>query len=109
MQTHPLIVIGLAMALVFAFNQKSDRTKPTWLQQLQGSQKIFGVIAFVLVVLIMINPELLALGLVGDTFFFDMLVLALSVQMHVMVTGIWRRGVTVAINIVRWNLIPSAG
>lgn len=51
-------------------------------QPLLGWQKLFGAIAVVSVILILLQPEFLALGLFSDTAFFDMLVLAMSLQMH---------------------------
>jgi hypothetical protein len=56
---------------------------------LQGWQKIFGVVAVVLAVLMIINPELLALGLLGDTAFFDLLVLFLSLQLQSVAVRAW--------------------
>jgi len=60
-------------------------------------------------VLILINPEFLALGLLGDTAFFEMLVLALSLQMHLFVTRAFYRCVDVLSGVVRWVGIPSPG
>lgn len=97
------------MVLACAFKKDSVRTKPAWSQHLKGWQKVFGLVAFVSVLLIMINPELLALGLLGDTAFFDMLVLALSLQMVTFVTLAWQRSVAVLTRGVRHLGIPSPG
>jgi hypothetical protein len=59
--------------------------------------------------LIILNPEFLALGLLGDTAFFDMFVLALSLQMHMVVARACRACVTVLIRRVWWIGIPSPG
>jgi hypothetical protein len=108
-QTQLIILVGLAIVLACALKKASGRTKPAWSQHLKGSEKVFGLIAFFSVVLIMINPEFLALGLLGDTAFFDMLVLALSLQMHMVVTQAWHRCATVLTRGVRWIGIPSLG
>jgi hypothetical protein len=46
-------------------------------------------VAFILAVLIILNPEFLALGLVGDTAFFDGLVLLLSLQLQMYAARAW--------------------
>jgi hypothetical protein len=68
---------------------RPNRIKPAWSQQLKGWQKIFGIVAVLLAVLMMMNPELLALGLLGDTAFFDLLVLSLSLQLQTVVARAW--------------------
>jgi hypothetical protein len=50
---------------------------------------LFGVLAFILVVLVVINPEFLALGLVGDTAFFEAFVLLLGLQFQSVATRAW--------------------
>jgi hypothetical protein len=55
----------------------------------------------------MINPEFVALGLLGDTAFFDLLVLALGLQMHTIIIEAWRRGTTALASLDRWLGIPS--
>ncbi len=74
MQTTRLILFGLAL---LAFGLTRTRSQP-----LRGWQKLFGVIAVVFATLMLLQPEFLALGLLGDTAFFDLLVLALGLQMH---------------------------
>ncbi len=78
-------------------------------QPLLGWQKLFGAIGVVSVILILLQPELLALGLFGDTAFFDMLVLAMSLQMHMLVTRALRRGASVVARCVPREWIPSPG
>jgi hypothetical protein len=73
--------------------QGPARAKPQWWQHLKGSQKLLGLVAFVGALLIMMNPELVALGLLGDAAFFDMLVLVLTLQMHQLVVRVWQRWV----------------
>jgi hypothetical protein len=59
--------------------------------------------------LIVINPEFLAFGLIGDTAFLDLLVLALSLQMQMFADRLWRQVRTVLMRGVRWVRIPSPG
>ena len=108
MKNTTIILLGLAM-FAYASTRSTDKTKPTRFQQFQGWQKIFGVVAVILTLLIVLNPEFLALGLLGDTAFFDMLVLALSLQLHTYATHAWRRFATVVTRGVRWAGIPSPG
>jgi hypothetical protein len=83
--------------------------KLKWLNQLTGSQKIFGVVAFLLVLLILLNPEFLALGFLGDTAFFDMLVLAIGLQLHTHFSRIVRGAIIALRKTARWAGIPSPG
>ena len=89
-QTDILILLALAI-LACAFTRAPEKTKPPWSQHFKGWQKLFGFVAVILAVLIIINPELLALGLLGDTVFFDALVLLLSLQLQTIATRWWRR------------------
>ncbi len=101
MKTTSLILLGLAM-IAFTFT----RTRP---RHLKGSQKFFAAVSVVCAVLILLQPEFLALGLLGDTTFFDILVLALSLQMHSYAVQVIRMFVAVLSSSVRWLGIPSPG
>jgi hypothetical protein len=48
------------------------------------------VIAVFLVLLMAMNPEFLALGFLGDAAFFDIMVLALSLQMNMIASRVWQ-------------------
>ena len=102
------VLLGLAM-LAFASKRAARQGKLKWFRQLNGSQKIFGVVAFVLVLLILLNPEFLALGILGDTALFDMLVLAISLQLHTQVIRAGRGFITALTRGMRWAGIPSVG
>lgn len=108
MKRATIILLGLAM-LAYASIRSPDKTKLTWFQHLKGWQKIFGVVAVILTLLIVLNPEFLALGLLGDTAFFDMLVLALSLQMHVFAARVFHSCVNGLSRGVRGLGIPSPG
>ena len=99
----------LALAFVACASTRSGGTKPAWSAHLKGWQKIFGVAAVIMTLVILINPELYALGLLGDTAFFDMMVLALSFQMHTFVVGAFRGSINVLRRGMRWLGIPSPG
>src|SRR6187549_1345957 len=88
MSNSLIILIGFVV-LVCVFIQSAQRAKPARFPHLQGWQKLFGILAFIIVVLVVINPEFLALGLVGDTAFFDAFVLLLSLQFQSIATRAW--------------------
>jgi hypothetical protein len=75
----------------------------------KGWQKVLGVVAAIMALLIVLNPEFLALGILGDTAFFDLIVLALSLQMHMLVAGAFRACVRALVRVVRGLGIPSPG
>ena len=81
----PSILLGLAI-LAYAFNRVSHRIRPASFQRLTWSQKLFGAVAVILVVLIVINPEFLAFGFLGDAAFVDLLVLLMSLQLQMVGT-----------------------
>src|SRR5882672_9599923 len=82
MQNITIILLGMAV-LACTSTRSSDNIRLSRLQHLNGWQKLFGVVAFVMALLIIFNPEFLALGIIGDAGFFDILILALSLQMRV--------------------------
>jgi hypothetical protein len=107
MQKGTIILLSLALAAT-AF-ARSQRSKPAWFRHLKGWQKLLGVVALVTALIILLNPEFLALGLLGDSAFFDMLALALSVQMLVSVQWAWQHLSGGFVRTVRWCGIPSPG
>jgi hypothetical protein len=103
-----IILLGLTL-FVFASLRRRNKAQPTWFQHLRGWQKVFGVVAAILALLIVLNPEFLALGFLGDAAFFEMLVLALSLQMHTFAAGAFRACAQALSQGVRWLGIPSPG
>jgi hypothetical protein len=85
-----IILLGLAI-LAGAFFRTPEGIGPAGSGRLSGWQKLLGVVAFVLALLIVLNPEFLALGLVGDAAFFDALVLLLSLQLQIYLARAWHR------------------
>jgi hypothetical protein len=52
-------------------------------------QRLLGVVAFVAVVLMLINPEFLAFGFAMDAAFFDLLVLLITLQLQLIGSQTW--------------------
>jgi hypothetical protein len=106
---HAQAIILVTLLLLACALNRPTRIEPAWSRCLQGWQKVFGLAAVIMTLLIVLNPEFLALGLLGDTAFFDMLVLALSLQMHMFAARAFRRCVEVLRRSWRWLGIPSLG
>ena len=106
---HTTTILVVALALLACTYIQSNRTKPAWSEHLKGWRKVFGLLGVIAALLIVMNPEFLALGLLGDTAFFDMLVLALSLQLHMFVSRAFHNCVAVLSRSVRWLGIPSPG
>jgi hypothetical protein len=88
MHTRLIVLLGLAI-LAYGSIGFARRSKAARFPHLKGWRKVFGILAFVLVVLVVINPELFALGLLGDTAFFDVFVLLLSLQFQAIAVRTW--------------------
>ncbi len=108
MQKVTFILLGLMM-LAYAVTQSQHKTKPSRFQHLKGWEKLIGVLAVICTLLIVLNPEFLAFGFIGDAAFFDVLVLAISLQMHLLVRQAFRRSVDLLSRGVRAVGIPSPG
>jgi uncharacterized membrane protein YkgB len=89
MQMTPVIVFGLAF-LAYALTWVPDQYKPVWSRRLDAWQTLIGLVAVVAAILIVMNPEFYALGLLGDSAFFDLLVLAISFQLQMVGSQAWR-------------------
>jgi hypothetical protein len=77
----PAIITGFAL-LVFAWAIGQGKYKPAWLRNAGWWQISVGLVAAVAALLIVVNPEFYILGILGDSMFFDLLVLAISTQLH---------------------------
>src|SRR5664280_1734897 len=82
MQISPTIIFGLAL-FVFALTFLPDKYKPTWIHRLNSWQVLIGLVAVIVATLIVVTPEFYALVILGDSAFFDILVLAISLQFSV--------------------------
>ncbi|MGH7954226.1 MAG: hypothetical protein ACREFE_20215 [Limisphaerales bacterium] len=100
---HTIIILACLAFGAYAITRRSGER----FAHLKGWEKLFGLIAVVLVVLILMNPDFLALGLLGDATFFDVLVMALSLQMLGFVQLAWRYvvlGFTPIQRFVNWRI-----
>jgi hypothetical protein len=82
MQIPPTIIYGLAL-FVFTLAFLPDKYRPTWIHRLTSWQVLIGFVAVIIATVIVMTPEFYALGILGDSAFFDMLVLAISLQFSV--------------------------
>ncbi len=93
MQVSPNIIFGLTL-FVFALSFLPDKCRPTWIHRLTSWQMLIGLVAVIVAVivatLIVMTPEFYALGILGDSAFFDFLVLAISFQLRGIGFLVWR-------------------
>src|SRR6188768_873899 len=87
MHMTPTMITGLAL-FAFALVLVPDKYKPKWICRLTWWQVLIGFIATVAALLVVMNPEFLALGILGDSTFFDLLALAIGVQLQVVFSRI---------------------
>jgi hypothetical protein len=108
MKRTTILLLGLALCFIASIRGRG-KAKPGWAQHLKGWQKVFGVVAVLLTLLIVLNPEFLPLGFLGDAAFFDMMVLALSLQLHMYAVRAFRTCVNGLSWGLRWLRVPSPG
>jgi hypothetical protein len=84
-----------------------NRLKSAWPRRLTWTQKLLGVLAVVVAVVIVSSPEFLALGLLGDTAFFDLLVLLLGLQFQMLGTQARCCLVSAFSRCRRWIMTPN--
>jgi energy-coupling factor transporter transmembrane protein EcfT len=89
MQISPTIIFGLAL-FVFALPFLPDKCRPTWIHRLTSWQVLIGLVAVIVASVIVATPEFYALGILGDSAFFDLLVLAISFQLRGIGLWVWR-------------------
>jgi hypothetical protein len=95
------ILLGLAL-LACAFIRVRNGANPARPQRVKWWEKLVGVVAVLLAILVIINPEFLPLGLLGDTAFFDLLVLLLGLQLRMVGTQAWGCVAGIFSRIMRW-------
>lgn len=108
MQSVIFILISLGL-LGYLGTLSPGKIKPSWVEHLKGRQKLLGLLAIVLTLLIALNPEVVALGLVADTAFFDLLALAISLQFQMHLVPIWHPISSVISRSLRWLASPGLG
>ncbi len=64
MQMTPLIIFGLAL-FAYALTRMPDKYRPTWSHRLDSLQVSISIVAIIMVILIVMNPEFYALGVLG--------------------------------------------
>lgn len=84
----PTTLIGLAI-FVFALSKVPGGFKSGGPSRLKWWQALAGLLAVAAAILIVLNPEFLALGILGDSVFFDLLVLCLSLQIQSLGARVW--------------------
>jgi hypothetical protein len=105
-QPIPSILVLLAV-LAYVSIKVLNRLQSTRSERLKWWQKLAGIVAFISVLMIAINPEFLPLGFLGDTAFFDLMVLLISVQLQIAVAWVWSWGGATGLKLVRWAIAPS--
>ena len=106
MQTTTIILFGLAILACVIF-RAPEEFKSAWFHRLNGWQTLLGAVAFILALLIIITPEFLVLGLLGDSAFFDVLVFLPSLQLQTFAVRAWRCVRAVYSRTTGWVRIPS--
>ena len=102
-----IIILACLAFITYAIIRRSGQR----FAHFTGWQKLFGLIAVLLAVLILLNPDFLALGLLGDTTFFDLLVMGLSLQMLAFIQPAWRYvvlGFTPIQRFVNWRIYATS-
>jgi len=94
MQITPSNIFWLTL-LALALTRLPGKYKPVWTDRLYSWQTLIGWVALIAAMVIMMNPEFYALGLLGDSAFFDLLVLAIACQLNMISSRIWRQIVAV--------------
>ena len=106
MYLPPTIFYGLAL-FVFVLALLPDKYRPAWIHRLTPWQALIGLVAVIIATAIVLTPEFLALGILGDSAFFDFLVLAISFQLRGMGSWVWRHAISGLARIwrfVNWRL-----
>ena len=102
MQITPTLLFGLALA-AYALTRVPDKYRPAWTHRLNSWQALIGVVAVVMAVLIVMNPEFYVLGILGDSAFFDLLVLAIGLELQMVMSRVGRF-VAARVTRARWEI-----
>lgn len=99
-------LLAATALLALALSRVSDRFRPSSRQRLDWWQTPFVLAAVLLALLIVLTPEFFALGLLGDTTFFDLLVLPISLQLGGLAVQVraWLAGLVS--DVVYWLMTP---
>ena len=102
MKMTPTLLFGLAL-VAYALTRVPDKYRPAWTHRLNSWKALIGVVAVVMALLIVMNPEFYVLGIFGDSAFFDLLVLAIGLELQLMMSRVWRF-VAGRITHARWRI-----
>jgi len=105
MQSAPNILIILAI-LAWICIRRSSGLKSANSDNLRWWQKLVGIVALLCVVMVAENPEFWALGLFGDTAFFDVFVLLMSIQLQMTLVWVWGWGGALFSRALGWTIRP---
>jgi hypothetical protein len=81
------------------------------MHRLTSWQMLIGLVAVIMGTVIVMTPEFYALGILGDSAFFDILVLAISFQLRGIALGVWRYfnlGFTPIKRFVSWRIYATS-
>src|SRR5262249_33470593 len=100
----PLVIAFVIVIVAWASGQRPNRPKNV--ERFNWFKKLTTVAAMFMALLIVINPEFYVLGLLGDGAFFDLLVLALSLQLqNILITA--RHCIYDDVTgLIRWLMMP---
>ena len=88
--TRMQLTLLLALAMVaYAFTRTEVPAKPFHPGHRNWAQNLFAGLAVIAALLILLNPEFLSLGLIGDAAFFDLLVLLITLQFQMIAARVW--------------------
>lgn len=68
---------------------------------------MIGAVAMVIVLIIILNPEFFALGLLGDSAFFDLLLFVVSFKLETILTQVFHFGFWIYSKL-RWRLLVGS-
>ena len=81
------IIIGLAL-LTYALTRLPAKYCPGGANRRNAWRKLIGLVAVIGAILIVMNPEFYALGILGDSAFFDFLVVVIGLQLQMIGTNL---------------------
>jgi len=87
-----------------------DNYKPVRMQRLNSWRTRIGLLALIATIVIVMNPEFYALGILGDPAFFDLLVLAIGLQLQTILARVWcyaGLGFSIMKRIARWRFYTT--
>jgi|SRR3954464_12633071 hypothetical protein len=103
-----MILLALAV-IIFARSRSGLKGRLAQLSEYRGWRRIIVVLSVMLALMIVLNPEFMALGFLGDAAFFDILVLAVGFQLQIQMIGLHRAFAASFSKAMQWAGVPSPG